>query len=167
MNRIFLAGLLSVVSAGILAAQTDSFTVSIDPPLHGKLQLNPPLPPDGKYAAGTIVTVTTAPDAGYVLDSAYYSVSGRFGQMYHEGMGRELKVTIDKNQRIGASFIEQSAVNHINVTHDVVYAKPGVKPLKYDVFRRRAQRICLASSSSTAVAGTPVTKTLCEVSRGN
>jgi acetyl esterase/lipase len=60
--------------------------------------------------------------------------------MYHEGMTREFKVTIDQDKRIGASFIEESAVSHINVTHDVVYAKPGVKPLKYDVYSPKGAR---------------------------
>ena len=121
-------------------AQSNSFTVTIDPPIHGKLQVNPPLPADGKYPAGKVITLITTPDAGYALDSAWYSVPGRFGQMYHEGMTREFKVTIDQNKRIGASFIEESAVNHINVTNDVVYAKPGVKPLKYDVFSPKGAR---------------------------
>jgi len=104
------------------------------PPAHGKVQLTPPLPADGKYPAGTVVTVTATPDSGYALDSAWYSVPGRFGQMYHEGMTKDFKVTIDQDKRIGASFIEASAVKDLVVTHDVVFAKPGVKPLKYDVF---------------------------------
>ena len=54
--------------------------------------------------------------------------------MYHEGMTPEFKVTIDQDKRIGASFVEASVVANITVTNDVVYAKPGVKPLKYDVF---------------------------------
>jgi acetyl esterase/lipase len=54
--------------------------------------------------------------------------------MYHEGMTREFKVTIDQNKRVGASFIEATAVSHINVTNNVVYARPGVKELKYDVY---------------------------------
>jgi hypothetical protein len=41
---------------------------------------------------------------------------------------------MDQDKRIGASFIEASAVSHIDVKHDIVYAKPGVKPLKYDVY---------------------------------
>jgi acetyl esterase/lipase len=116
------------------------FTVSVVPPVHGKLQLTPPLPADGLYPKGTVVTVTTTPDPGYVLDSAWYSVPGRFGQMYHEGMTREFKVTIDRDKRIGASFIAESAVRDLVVTHDVVFAKPGVKPLKYDVFARQGAR---------------------------
>ncbi len=139
--RAFLgAGLFAVVCGGDLTAQSNVFTVTLDPPAHGKLQLNPPLPAGGNYPAGTVVTVTTTPDAGYVLDSAYYSVPGTFGQMYHEGMTREFRVTIDRNKHIGASFIEESAVNHVNVTHDVVYAKPGVKPLKYDVYSPKGAR---------------------------
>jgi len=111
-----------------------SYTVTIVPPVHGKLELEPALPADGKYAAGTVVKVKTTPDKGFALDSAWYSVPGRFGQMYHEGMTPAFAVTIDRDKRIGASFIEEAAVNHVNVTQDVVFAKPGVKPLKYDVY---------------------------------
>jgi len=125
---------LSLMVAGSLRAQSSSFTVTLVPPVNGKVQLTPALPADGKYAAGTVVTVTTTPDAGYALDSAWYSVPGRFGQMYHESASREYKVTIDRDKRIGASFIAEAAVKDLNVTHDVVFAKPGVKPLKYDVF---------------------------------
>lgn len=131
---------LSLAFAGSVHAQTTSFSVTVDPPVHGKLQLTPAPPADGKYAAGTVVTVTTTPDAGYALDSAWYSVPGRFGQMYHEGMTREFKVTIDQDKRIGASFIDAAAVKDITVTNDVVYAKPGMKPLKYDVFSPKGAR---------------------------
>ena len=44
---------------------------------------------------------------------------------YHEGIEREFAVTIDQNKRIGASFIEERAVGHVTVKHDIVYAKPG------------------------------------------
>jgi acetyl esterase/lipase len=133
--RTFCAVVLCLAATRSLCAQDkSSFTVTLVPPAHGKVQLTPALPADGKYPAGTVVTVTTTPDAGYVLDSAWYSVPGRFGQMYHEGMTRDFKVTIDQDERIGASFIEASAVKDLVVTHDIVYAKPGVKPLKYDVF---------------------------------
>jgi len=134
-----LAGLV-LTAAGTLSAQDKSFTVTLVPPVHGKVQLTPALPADGKYPAGTVVTVTATPDPGYALDSAWYSVPGRFGQMYHEGMARDFKVTIDQDKRVGASFIEESAVKGLNVTNDVVYAKPGVKPLKYDVFSPKGAR---------------------------
>ena len=124
----------------MLRAQATSYTVTLVPPDHGKVQLKPALPADGKYPAGTVVTVTATPDQGYALDSLWYSVPGRFGQMYHEGMTREFAVTIDQDKRIGASFVEEDVVRDITVKHDIVYAKPGVKPLKYDVFAPKGAR---------------------------
>jgi acetyl esterase len=143
MNRVA-KGLVTtaflLVAAASLHAQGGPFTVTLVPSTHGTVQLTPPLPADGKYPAGTIVTVTTTPDRGYALDSAWYSVPGRFGQMYHEGMGRDFKVTIDQDKRIGASFIDEASVKDLVVTSDIVYAKPGVKPLKYDVYAPRGAR---------------------------
>ena len=140
MLMIMAVCVTSVMAATSKDAQPASFTVTVVPPVHGTVQLEPALPADGKYPAGTRVTVKTTPDRGYVLDSAWYSVPGRFGQMYHEGMTREFAVTIDRDKRIGASFIKEEAVSHINVTHDVVFAKPGVKPLKYDVYSPKGAR---------------------------
>ena len=116
------------------------YTVTLVPPAHGKVQLTPALPSDAKYPKGTVVTVTTTPDPGFALDSAWYSVPGRFGQMYHEGMTHEFKVTIDQDKRIGASFIPADAVKDLVVTDDVVFARPGVKTLKYDVFAPKGAR---------------------------
>lgn len=47
----------------------------------------------------------------------------------------ELEVTIDREKSIGASFIEAERVSHVDVQHNIVYAKPGKKALKYDVYR--------------------------------
>lgn len=132
--RLLLLVVMSLTAAGSLRGQTASVNVTLVAPVHGKVQVAPPLPADGNVPAGTVVTVTTTPDPGYALDAAWYSVPGRFGQMYHEGMSRELKVTITQATRIGASFIESAAVKDLTVTHDIVFAKPGVKPLKYDVY---------------------------------
>ena len=126
--------LSAALCLGSHLAQAESFSVIVDPPIHGTLSLTPSLPADGKYPAGTVVTVMIQPDPGFVLDSGYYSLPGRWGRMYHEMPTPEFKVTIDRDKNIGASFIEKSAVEHINVTDNVVYAKPGVKPLKYDVY---------------------------------
>lgn len=139
MKHIFfktfgIIALATFAGSQAMHAQTESFTVTIDKPVNGKVQLNPALPADGKYPGGTVVTLTATPDAGYVLDATYYSTAGRWGQMFFESMESPFKVTIDQDKHIGASFIEKAAVAHVNVTHDVVYAKPGVKTLKYDVF---------------------------------
>jgi acetyl esterase len=140
VTRTLVLVALALAPAAPLSAQTGPFAVTVVPPVHGKLQVSPALPADGKYPAGTVVTVTTTPDPGYALDSAWYSVPGRFGQMYHEGMTPSFKVTIDKDKRIGASFIEAAAVKDLVVTHDVVFATPGVKPLKYDVYAPKGAR---------------------------
>jgi acetyl esterase/lipase len=139
-NALLVAGLSLAVAGSVQAQERSSFTVTVVPPVHGKVQLTPPLPADGKYPAGTVVTVAATPDSGYALDSAWYSVPGRFGQMYHEGMTPAFKVTIDQDKRIGASFIEASVLKDLVVTNDIVYAKPGVKPLKYDVFAPKGAR---------------------------
>src|SRR5215510_7800345 len=68
------------------AAPAASYTVTLVPPVHGTVDLVPALPADGKYPAGTVVTVKAKPAAGYAIDSIWYSVAGRFGQMYHEHM---------------------------------------------------------------------------------
>jgi acetyl esterase len=131
-----------LAGAGILHAQTTAFAVVLDQATNGAVTLDPELPANGKYAAGTVVTVTARPNAGYALDSIYYSARGRFGAMYHESMSSPFKVTIDQEKHVGASFIESSQVAYLNVVHDVVYAKPGVKALKYDVYSpKRAKNL--------------------------
>jgi acetyl esterase len=135
LGRTLVVGLLACIAGPALAnAQAVSYPVTVDKVANGTVKVDPPLPADGKYAAGTVVTVTAIPDAGYVLDSVYYSARGRFGQMFYESMASPFKVTIDQDEHLGASFIEKAKVDHLDVTQNVVYAKPGVKALKYDVF---------------------------------
>jgi acetyl esterase/lipase len=138
--RALVLGAAALAAIAPAPAQAASFKVTVVPPLHGKLDLAPPLPPDGTYPAGTVVTLRATPDRGYVLDSTWYSVPGVFGQMYHESLAGDFAVTIDQDKRVGASFVEEAAVRHLDVTHDVVYARPGRKPLKYDVFSPKGAR---------------------------
>ena len=125
---------LGMMLAAAPALAADTFKVTLDAPVNGKFQLSPALPADGKYPAGTVVTVTTQPDAGFTFDSGYFSTPGQWGAMFYESMTPTFKVTVNKDMRIGASFIEKSAVDHVTVKQDIVYAKPGVKTLKYDVY---------------------------------
>ncbi len=127
---------LLLAATGSLSAQDSSFTITLVPPVHGKVQISPPLPADGRYPAGAVITLTATPDPGYTLDSTWYQ--GR--AMAVESPNREYKITVDQNKRVGASFIEESAVNGIVVTNNVVYAKPGAKELKYDVFSPKGAR---------------------------
>jgi len=123
---------MTLSGAGFLFSQ--SFSVVLDKPLNGTFKVDPALPADGKYPAGTVLTVTSTPDKGYVLDAGYYAIPGMWGSMYHESPASPFKVTVDQDKHIGVSFIEKSEVDHINVINNVVYAKPGVKQLKYDVY---------------------------------
>jgi len=131
--KAFILACLLVSFSAFVSAQ-ETFTVKIDEVLNGKVKVDPAIPADGKVKAGTEFTVTAIPDNGYVLDAGYCSVKGMWGASYIESMASPFKVVIDKDKNIGASFIEESEVDHINVTQDIVYAQPGVKPLKYDVF---------------------------------
>jgi acetyl esterase len=126
--------------AAVPASAATLHTVTLDAPVNGKYQLSPALPADGKLPAGTVVTVSTQADSGYVFDSGYYSVPGQWGAMYYESMTPTFKVTVNKDMHIGASFIAKSRVDHVQVRQDVVYAKPGVKTLKYDVFTPKGAR---------------------------
>lgn len=111
-----------------------SFSVVLDPVEYGSIALSPPIPDDGKYPAGTVVSVRATPDDGWAVDSVYYSVPGRWGAMYHESLTADFEITIDQDKHIGASFIEAEEVSHVSVKHNVIYAHPGKKPLKYDVY---------------------------------
>jgi len=135
MNKFksYLVAILIIISSGFTYSQT-MYKVVADEVLNGKIKIEPEIPASGKVAEGTVFTVTATPDKGYVLDAGYYSSKGMWGAMYYESMVSPFKVIIDQDKHIGASFIEKSEVDHINVTQDVVYAKPGVKTLKYDVY---------------------------------
>jgi acetyl esterase len=117
-----------------LNVNSQSFSVIEDKAVNGTYKVDPALPADGKYPEGTQITITAKPDAGFVLDAGYFAVPGRWGQMYTEFMASPFKVVVSKDLHVGVSFIEKSSVDHINITQDVKYAKPGVKTLKYDVY---------------------------------
>lgn len=136
MKQLFLKG-AAVIVASLCISNTmnaQSFLVTLDKSENGTYTVTPPAPADGKYTKGTVVTVKATPAPGYVLDALYYSVPGRWGQMYHESQTDGFRITIDQAKHIGASFIDKNRYPNINVTHNVVFAKPGVKELKYDVY---------------------------------
>ena len=51
-----------IIGTGCVLAQ--SITTILDKPVNGTVTLVPALPADGKYPAGTLVTVTAKPDPG-------------------------------------------------------------------------------------------------------
>ncbi|WP_319231495.1 alpha/beta hydrolase [Draconibacterium orientale] len=135
---IFIVLILSACS-GILQAQ-NTFSVSVNEVKNGKIKVEPAIPDDGKVPKGTVLTLTAEPDKNYALDAVYYSVTGMWGDMYLECMTSPYEVVINQNTKLGASFIEKEEVDHLEVTQNIVYAKPGVKELKYDVFAPKGAR---------------------------
>jgi acetyl esterase/lipase len=135
---IFIVLILSACS-GILQAQ-NTFSVSVNEVKNGKIKVEPAIPDDGKVPKGTVLTITAQPDKNYALDAVYYSVNGMWGDMHLESMASPFEVVIDQDKKLGASFIEKEEVDHLEVTQNIVYAKPGVKELKYDVFAPKGAR---------------------------
>ena len=95
-------------------------------------------PESGLVPAGTVLKVKVdVTDPGWAFDSGYeLSVSGGvFYPTYKESMVPEFTVKVDHNiMGIGASIIEAERLQGYKTIQDVVFAQPGVKPLKYDVF---------------------------------
>ena len=114
---------------------TETFTVTLVPSENGSYTVNPKIPENGQVATGTILTVKAKPAAGHTLDAIYYTVKGgMWGTTSYENFDSPMEITVDKDMAIGATFIENSLVKDLKVIHDVVFAQPGVKPLKYDVY---------------------------------
>lgn len=147
LNRFF--GVSTVLMLGnaclTLAHATPAvtnFTVTIESPAHGTMFIRPPVPADGKVPAGTVLSVKISPDLGYAIDSGYCTGPAPWSPAYYEFFAPEFHVTIDQDRKVGASFIEKKALNGFRVTRDVVYARPGVKKLTYDVYSpNRAKRL--------------------------
>lgn len=117
------------------SAQPETFVVTQISAENGSYLIDPKIPTDGKIAAGTEITITAKPSKGYSLDAIYYTVKGgMWGTTSYENFTSPMKITVDKDMSVGATFVVSSLVKNIQVTHDVVYAKPGIKSLKYDVF---------------------------------
>ncbi|MBO5903614.1 MAG: alpha/beta hydrolase [Tidjanibacter sp.] len=134
--KIFkMIALAAAVCFGTTVSAQETFTVKLNDSPHGKVIVTPALPADGVVAAGTVLKVIATPDAGWVFDSGYVSPQSRFGYgAYTEYMAPIFEVKVDKNMAIGASFMEAWRLEGHRVINDVVYAKPGEKVLKYDVF---------------------------------
>jgi acetyl esterase/lipase len=107
---------------------------------NGSITIIPPLPEDKTVPAGTELTIKATPAAGYALDTIYYIGTGRQGRMYYENSLPEWKVTVNFTQRLGASFIEQNAAEGYKEKSDIVFAQPGVKALRYNVYSPNGAR---------------------------
>lgn len=132
---------ISMINFNLLAQATESVMVHKVPAENGAYTVTPKLPANGKVPKGTVLTVKAKPSTGYSLDAVYYTVKGgMWGSLSYESFSPTMKITVDKEMWLGATFVKKSLVENINVTHDVVYAQPGKKPLKYDVYAPKGAR---------------------------
>ena len=114
---------------------TEKYVVTSVPAENGSYSISPKVPEDGKVPEGTLLTVKAKPAIGYKIDAVYYTVKGGiWGTTSYESFSPKMKIPVTKDMKIGATFIPRSLVDNVKVTQDVVYAKPGIKPLKYDVY---------------------------------
>ncbi|MBR9854066.1 MAG: alpha/beta hydrolase [Algicola sp.] len=113
----------------------ETFKVTQVSPEHGSYVVTPEVPADGMVPSGTELTVTATAAKGYSLDAVYYTFKGGlWGTLSIESFEPTIKITVDRDLTLGAVFVENSLVENLNIIHNVVYAQPGKKPLKYDVF---------------------------------
>jgi len=137
MRTICKTALLAALSLSISATAQESFRVRVEQPAHGSVTVTPAIPADGQVRAGTVLNVSVkVTDSGWAFDSGYWlsTDNGMFYPTYKESMKQDFQVKVDNNMSIGASVIESSRLTGYRTVQDVVYAQPGVKPLKYDVF---------------------------------
>ena len=110
------------------------FRVSIGECTHGRIEVIPPIPADGvELPKGTVLTIKAYPDPGYAFECGYEAKNGSF-VFYDEYFTPVFNIAVDGNCTVGASFVEPERLQGYTCKQDIVYAKPGVKTLKYDAF---------------------------------
>jgi acetyl esterase len=129
---IVLTNLLFATS--IDAADTTYSTLTVEQPEHGSLTFTPAVPENGEVAIGTRVSVRADAEAGYALDTIWEAVPGQFGRMYTESRSADYAFVVDRDKVVSALFLPEAELTGLHEIQDIVFAQPGVKALKYDVF---------------------------------
>ena len=141
ITRIFLSFAAIVLSVTAFAqnrrpaANPDGpFRVTIGECTHGRVEVTPAIPAEGKeFPKGTVLRIKATADPGYAFECGYKAMGGRFA-FYTEYAEPVFEVTVDGACSVGASFVEPARLQGYKCIQDIVYAKPGVKTLKYDAF---------------------------------
>lgn len=137
-TKIRLASIfLCCVGMTAMAADKQLIKVSLQQPQHGRLTVSPMLPENGMVEVGTELTVSADVENGYAIDSVYHAVPGPWGPYYIESMAPVHKFQVEKESTISALFLPATEIAAVETIHDIVYAKPGVKVLKYDIFKAK------------------------------
>ena len=126
--------MLSIVASGQQRNVDGPFKVWLGECEGGRVEVTPAIPEDGaQLPKGTVLKVKAVPDQGMAFECGYEAMNGQFA-FFTEYFTDEFEVTVSGPCSIGASFVEPSYLQGHKTIHDVVYAQPGVKPLKYDVY---------------------------------
>ena len=134
--KLFIA--VAMFFAAVTASGQEMFRVNVQEPEHAKMTVTPAVPEDCMVPSGTVFNVKISDiEPGWAFDSGYYLMMGGAVRwpVYQESMEPEFSVKVTGNiMGLGASIMETSRTEGYKVIQDIVYAQPGVKPLKYDAF---------------------------------
>lgn len=141
ISRISLLSALAALCCTAAAAQPripnpdGPFRVRIGECTHGSVSVSPAVDPDEGtvFPKGTVLHVRASADPGYAFECGYKAQRGMFA-FYTEYPGTEFDVVVDGDISVGASFVEPAELAGYRCIQDVVYAQPGVKPLRYDAY---------------------------------
>ena len=126
--------MLSVAASGQPRNAAGPFKVNIGECTGGRVEVTPAIPAEGaEFPKGTVLKVKAVPAEGYAFECGYEAMNGQFA-FFTEYFTEEFEVTVSGPCSVGASFVDPEYLQGHRVIHDVVYAQPGVKPLKYDVY---------------------------------
>jgi len=138
MKMRFIIAAAALMCAGAVAYGQETFRVNVVQPEHAKMVVTPAVPEDGMVPAGTVLHVKVSDiEPGWAFDSGYYLAMTKSVRwpVNIESMEPEFDVKVEGNiMSLGASIMEESRAEGYKVIQDIVYAQPGVKPLKYDAF---------------------------------
>ncbi len=116
---------------------------------NGQYTVEPEVSSGDTVAFGTEFTITATPDDGYILDSVYkmMEVVSGWEDYVDESFSSPYTITTDADDArfkiyggdldkyvIGAGFVAEDTWGELQENLNVVYATPGSKSLKYDVY---------------------------------
>jgi len=110
------------------------YSISFAEIKNGSISVTPEIIRGKKYPANTQFTVSAQPSEGYDLDAVYITPPGQWWQYYNQFPRNPASFMLTADMELGAAFIPSEEMDGFSVIQDVIYALPGVKALKYDVF---------------------------------
>ena len=142
MVRLNLIQSLPLIAALLLPATLtaqERVKLTVEQPTGGSVTVSPEPGADGTVSKGSTVTINATPAKGYMLDGIYATVNGPWAY-YNECCAPESLLVMRDNMTVGASFRPKKEFADLNITNNVVYARPGKKALRYDVYSPRGAR---------------------------